>query len=100
MDRSEVLTLVSVTYTMDEFNQQIPQETTKDIFCQVDSIGRDEWYEAGRDDLNTQFKFTVLRYEYSGEPIVIYKGERYAVYRTYAVKGEGLELYAESKVGV
>ena len=100
MDRSEILTLISVTYKMDEFNQQIPQETTRDIFCQADSIGRDEWYEAGRAALNPQFKFTVLRYEYNGEPFVVFRGQRYAVYRTYATKDEGLELYVEGKVGV
>lgn len=100
MDRSDVLTLISVSYTQDEYMQEIPTETSRDVFCETQSISHDEWFEAGRDGLRPEYSFTVFRYDYNGEPYVEYRGNRYAIYRTYEAKNETIELYVESKVGV
>lgn len=49
--------------------------------------------------MNPEFRFTVFFGDYSDEPIVIYKGNRYAVYRTYLTRNDRLELYVERKGG-
>ena len=47
MDRSNILTLVDVTYTTDALNQQVPQETTRDVFCNVSSVSAQEFFDTG-----------------------------------------------------
>lgn len=72
-----------------------------EVFCDVRSITRTEWFEAGRNGIeHPAFIFIINRNEYSGEPIVEYNGQWYGVYRTYAAKNEDLELYCEAKGGL
>lgn len=94
-----MIELVTVTKTQDEYGIWRTSETTKKIFCQVDSVTQSEFFEAGRNGLNPEFRFTVFFGDYSNEPIVIYKGNRYAVYRTYLTRNDRLELYVERKGG-
>ncbi len=99
MDRSEVITLLSSTHQQDV--NGIWQEilTEKDIFCQVSSVTRNEFFEAGRNGLNPEYEFTVFAYDYNGEKLVRYKGKTYSVYRTYHARNDSLELYVERTGG-
>ena len=99
MDRSDVLTLISVTYTMDDYGINQPTEKTRDVFCRVDSITRAEFYDAGRNGLNPEIKFTIFGPDYEEEHLIEYKGKRYAVVRTYHRRNDDLELYCERKGG-
>ena len=99
MDRSEVITLVSTVKTQDEYGVWRTTPTQKDVFCQVDSVTRAEFFEAGRNGLNPEFRFTLFAGDYNGEQTVIYKGLSYAVYRTYHARTDVLELYVERKGG-
>lgn len=100
MDRSDVITLIAETFTADDLGQEIAQEITREVFCNVASISRAEWYEAGRDNLKPEYKITMFAPEYNGERIAEYNGARYGVFRTYLAKNETIELYLESKAGV
>lgn len=100
MDRSRVLKLISNTYIKDSIKQQVPQETAREVFCNVTGISGTEKLEAGREGLNPQFRATVFAFDYNGEEIVELDGERYSVYRTYPGKNEDMELYLEKKVGI
>ena len=99
MDRSEVITLLGETQTQNEFGVWVPERTSKDVFCQVDSVTRAEFFEGGRNGLNPEFRFTVFFGDYEGEREVIYKGNPYSVYRTYHARTDELELYVERKGG-
>ena len=100
MDRSNVLTLVDVTYTADAINQQIPQETTRDVFCDVSSVSAQEFFDAGQIGLKPEWRVTMFSPDYNGEQIAELNGIRYGVYRTYLGKNETIELYLERKAGV
>ena len=100
MDRSNVLTLVDVTYTTDALNQQVPQETTRDVFCNVSSVSAQEFFAAGQAGLNPEWRVTMFSPDYNGEAIAELNGTRYGVYRTYLGKNETIELYLERKAGV
>lgn len=100
MDRSNVLTLVAVTYTTDSIGQKIPHESTRNVFCNVASISQAEWYSGGQAGLKPEYKATVFAPDYNDEGIAILDGKRYAIYRTYRKADETLELYLERKVGV
>ena len=99
MDRSEVITLVSVTQAQDEYGVWRETESAREIFCQVDSVTRAEFFEGGRSGLNPEFKFTVFFADYQGEKTLVYNGKAYSIYRTYMGRNDYLELYAERKGG-
>ena len=97
--RSDVITLVAVTRTQNEYGQWVASESTKDVYCEVDSVSQSEFFEGGRNGLNPEYRFTMFFADYNNEPIVEYKGLRYAVYRTYLNRNDKLELYVERKGG-
>ena len=97
MDRSTVLFLINETFTQDEIGQQIPIQTSTEVFAQVESVSGTEWHNAGRNDIRPAYKFTMFVYDYNNEKIVIYDGIRYEVYRTYIKKNDYIELYVQEK---
>lgn len=99
MDRSEVITLVNETQVKNDFGVYEPVTETRDVFCQVRSITRSEFFDAGRNGLNPEFEFDVFFGDYEGERTVIYKDQRYAVYRTYQARTDVLELYVQREGG-
>lgn len=100
MDRSDVITLLTTTYTSDAIGQRRAEKKATRIYCQVDSVSRAEWHDAGRNGIRPEFVFTVLAAEYNGELEIEYNGKAYAVYRTYQRRDDYLELYAEARGGV
>ena len=99
MDRSNVISLVSTSQTQDAFGVWRQTETKRDVFCQVDSVTRAEFFEAGRSGLNPEYRFTLFSADYNGESIVIFNGKAYSVYRTYHARTDEIELYVERKGG-
>lgn len=100
MDRSNVIKLISQTYTRDSINQMIPVDTVRKVYCDVRSITRTEWFDAGRNGLQPIYVFTMFAPDYQGEKIVEFEGRRYGVYRTYRARNELLEVYVEEKGGL
>lgn len=99
MDRSNVLRLVSTTHTQDIFGVWHKNTTKRDIFCDVMSISRDEFFEGGRNGLNPAYRFDVFGPDYEGETMCEFEGQRYAIYRTYQTRTDTLELYAQREGG-
>ena len=100
MDRSNVMQLITKTYTEDAIAQRIPAETARTVFCSIASVSASEWFEAGRAGMQAALKVTMFAPDYRGEQIAVVDGVRYGVYRTYRAKNETLELYLERKAGV
>lgn len=100
MDRSEELTLISQTNVQDANGIWQTTETKTVVFCQCNSVTRNEFFEGGRNGLNPEHEFTVFFADYNGEKVVEYKGQRYAVYRTYHARTDELELYVQREGGV
>lgn len=70
------------------------------IFCQVASVTRAEFYNAGRSGLNPDFQVSVFQADYQGEALAEYNGKSYGIYRTYKIPGtDYMELYLERKGG-
>ena len=100
MDRSNVIYLVNETYTKDATGQSIAAETRREVYCDVRSITRTEWFEAGRAGLQPGYVFIMFAPDYQGEKIAEYNGHRYGIYRTYIGRNERIELYVEEKGGL
>jgi len=99
MDRSEVITLVKNTKAQDEYGVWRDTPSSRDVFAQVDSVTRAEFFDGGRNGLNPEYRFSLFFGDYGGEQTVIYNGLPYAVYRTYQARKDVLELYVERKGG-
>lgn len=100
MDKSNVIYLVSETKTQDSIGQFVSAETNRQVFCDVRSISRAEWFDAGRNGFQPSYLFIMFAPDYEGEKIVEFNGKRYGVYRTYLGSNEQIELYCEEKGGV
>lgn len=99
MDRSEVITLLAATKTQNAYGVWVESLTNRDVFCQVDSVSRAEFFDGGRNGLNPEFRMTLFAGDYQGERLLIYKNSTYSVYRTYQGRNDTVELYVERKGG-
>lgn len=95
---TDVLTLISQTYTLDDYGNNVANETKFDVLCEVDSITQSEFYAAANTELSPEYRFRVFFGDYDGQSVVEYDGNRYEIYRTFR-SGDYMELYAERKVG-
>ena len=100
MDKSRVLTLIKTTYTVDSIGQQVPQETRRNVICNISSVSASEFFDAGRAGLKPEYRATMFAPDYEREEIVELDGVQYGVYRTYLGRNETIELYLERKAGV
>lgn len=85
--------------SQDQYGVVKATNTSRDVFAQVDSVTRAEFFEGGRNGLNPEFKFTLFYGDYNRETELIYEGETYAIYRTFKGRTDTIELYAERKGG-
>ena len=99
MDRSRQLSLIQITYSTDSIGQRVASETEKLVFCNVRSVTRAEWVEAGNRGFKPEYQVTMFAPDYSGEGIAKLDGIRYSVYRTYIKQNEEIELYLERRPG-
>lgn len=99
MDRSDVISLISVTRVQDDYGDWTETLQKRQVYCQVNSIQQREFFEAGRNGLNPQYRFTIFFGDYQDEELVEFNGKTYSIYRTYLKKNDQLELYVERKGG-
>lgn len=99
MDRSDVITLIGVTRSQDEYGVWRTTPVRRHVMCQVNSVTRAEFFEAGRNGLNPELVFRVFFGDYDGEDTLIYNGQGYGIYRAYRGRNDIVELYAERKGG-
>ena len=94
-----LLRLIAENITVDELGIASKTYTRTDTLCEVNSVTRQEFFEAGRNGLNPEYEFTVFVGDYEGERLCAYDGQNYAIYRTYLGRNDTIELYAERKGG-
>ena len=102
----DVIKLIKNTYAVDDYGNHIPTETETQVFCDVRTVTRSEYYLAAQADLMPQYVFRLSHYmDYHGEPFVKYTdwtGEEklYHVIRVYrAQDSDALELTVEERAG-
>lgn len=91
--------LISEEFAPNSMGVFEPTETRRKVYAQHQSVTADEWFDGGRNGLNPDMRFLMFRPEYRGEQIVEFRGQRYAVYRTYETRNDIIELYVERKQG-
>lgn len=87
---NDILTLVARTLASDGYT--VAEETRREVFCRLASIGQSEFYQAQATDLRPELKFIIADYyDYAGEYLCIYEGTWYRIIRTYR-NGQELEI--------
>lgn len=92
---NDEVTLVSISYIIDEDMNQTEVETKEVVLCEEKSVGRTEFYQAGASGLNASIIIKMKKYEYEGQTEIEFKGKRYNVIRTYSKDFEHIELTCE-----
>lgn len=93
------LTLVREINTRDDLGMTETTYAERNVCCEVHSVTRQEFFEAGRNGLNPEYQMTVFAADYHGERVCKFHGDQYGIYRTY-LTGDWVELYIERKGGL
>lgn len=95
----DIITLVSYTKQKDNYGVERVTPVTRDVFAQVHSTTRQEFFDAGRNGLNPSFMFSIFAGDYEGETECRYNGDQYSIYRTYISHGEERTHISNTKSG-
>lgn len=69
-----------------------PDGRPREVFCGLRSVTRSEFYQANATGYKPELVFILADYyDYNGETLVDYDGQRYRIIRTYRT-GQALEL--------
>lgn len=93
------LILISKTFEFDDIGNQVPIENKTEVFCDVKSVSRSEFYNAATAGLKPSLVFVIHDYEYNNEETVEFENNRYKVIRTYHKSVEEIELTCEKVIG-
>lgn len=98
MNRTSIAYLVSENFEQNDYGVMERVLNKRKIFCDVNSVTHQEWYEGGRNGLNPRYRFKMFKYDYQGEQILEYMDVQYSIYRTYEYD-DLIDLYCEFKKG-
>lgn len=94
---SDVISLISETYTENDIGDFIPVETYTEVFASKKSIRQSEFYQAQAAGLKPSIAFDVRSVEYNDEKLLEYDGKKYGIMRAYD-RSEFIELICEGVV--
>lgn len=95
-DTAYLISISDLRY--DEDLNPIEDEIKKEVFCNIKSISKNEFYEAGRKDLQLSYVITIHSFEYEDERYVEFNGKKYEILRSYLNK-DLIELTVGEKIG-
>lgn len=71
-------------------------DTARTVFCTVQSVTRNEYYTGLNAGVTPEFVFRLaLAEDYQNERIVVWRGQRFRVIRTYVTEDDGIEIMVE-----
>lgn len=89
---SEILTLLNVTETVDEYGDRIKIKQGRDVFARMDRIYLSEAIQGQAAGFKPELRFTISDYlDYDGEQEAVYQGRLYHVLNTMR-KGIEMEI--------
>lgn len=89
---NDIINLISVVRTEDSDGYFTDVETTEQVFCNVKSVSRMEFYEAYKAGLSLALSVEMWNDEYAGQKEIEYNNKRYRVERTYMKDRQTIEL--------
>ena len=91
---NDILTLIRIDYSTDEIGNDRESTVETDVFCEVASASRAEFFSAAQAGLRPEYKFKIWAHEYGGQTKVRYDGREFEIYRTFKLH-DTIELYAK-----
>ena len=88
----DVLKLISIVYSENALGDITETLTERQVFANMTSVKRAEFYQAQAVGLKPELVFEVRLIDYEGEKKLSYEGEEYNVIREYTKNGEIIEL--------
>lgn len=90
---NDVITLLTITQTVNEIGDTVESISKKEIFAHVKSVGMKEKYEALNVGLKPELVFVIADYyDYDDQEHIEYDSKRYKVLRTYRKESNELEI--------
>jgi SPP1 family predicted phage head-tail adaptor len=95
----DVVTLIAQAQGQDAvFGGITKTPTTKDVFADKQSVGRNEFYQAMQTGLRPEVVFVIMSVDYSGESQLTYNAKTYDIIRSYSKDDERVELVCKAAV--
>lgn len=89
---ADTITLIAEATGQDTDGYQAAVPTKTEIYANVKSVRRTEFYEALRSGITAAVVFDIFAHDYDGQRLIEYDGEVYKVERAYQTKIDRLEL--------
>ncbi|GGJ61993.1 phage head closure protein [Virgibacillus salexigens] len=101
MRKDKELILIKQEYKFDDLKNQIPdgEPRRKPVLCSVNSVSRNEFYNAGNKGFKPEKVFSMYSFEYDNEALVEFEGQTYSVIRSYVTSYKDIELTCERNIG-
>lgn len=94
-----IIELGRITYTQNAYGQEVETKVWKEVFADIRSVSRQEFYSAAMSGIRPTVVFALADYyDYDDEKIIRYDGKTYDVIRTYRrADFDELEITAEMR---
>ena len=95
MLRADVIDLIRETRSGHGVHEAVTEEA-RTCWCTVQSVSRSEYYTALNAGIRPEYVFRLaLAEDYRNERIVLFRGQKYRVIRTYVTEDDGIEITVE-----
>jgi len=92
--------LINRTVTYDELNQPTETDTAREVVVEVRSVTQSEYFAGRQGGLTPDLAFLLSVFDYEGEKVIEYNGQKFEIYRTYEDDDNYVELYAQVAGGI
>jgi SPP1 family predicted phage head-tail adaptor len=96
----DTLKLLTITESTNSNGFPEQAQTEKEVYCNVKSVKRSEFYQAQLNNIALAFVFEVSAHDYADEKNLIYNEKRYRITRTFQKNTEVLELVVSDSAEV
>lgn|SRR5690625_4038408 len=80
---NDEITLIEVIKGENEIGDPIETEERTTVLCEIESVTRNEFYQAAHYDMNPEIVFVINKYDYNNQTMVEFEGSLYDVIRSY-----------------
>lgn len=96
---NDIIEFGNVTYSRNEYGQEIRETVWREVFAEVMSVSRSEFYAAAMANIRPTCVFAIAdKDDYQNERVIRHRGITYDVIRTHCKVGEyRLEITAEMR---